>query len=105
MSPPKILKSNSLAAFAIDLLISTIFDFENFRGRVIEITPYNGLTPFAAKSLTHATILFLTASDVLVRGGMSVLSTNVSTLITQFVFPNLKNSTSSGTNFLFPNCF
>ena len=63
------------------------------------------MTPFAAKSLTHATKLFRAASEILVLGGMSVLSTKVSTLTMQFVFPKLNISTSSGTNFLFPNLF
>ena len=69
--------------------------------RFIEIIPYDGLTPFEAKSLTHATILFLAASDNFILDGMSVLCTSVSVFATILFLPKLKTSTSSESNFLF----
>jgi len=47
VSPPKILTSNSFAAFPIASPNSEIFDLEYLRGIVTEIVPNNGLTPFA----------------------------------------------------------
>ena len=57
-----------------------MFDLESFFGIVNDMIPKIGLTPFAAKSLTHDTILFLAASASSISGGRSVLSTSVSTL-------------------------
>jgi len=61
------------------------------------------LLPFAAKSLTHATTLFLAASPNYILDGISVLSTRVSVLTTILVLPELKMSKSSEINLLFPN--
>ena len=61
--------------------------------------------PLAAKSLTHATMLFLAASDNFILLGMSVLWTSVSIFVKILVFPISKNSTSSETNFLLPSPF
>jgi len=49
---------------------------------VNDTIPKIGFTPFAAKSLTHETILFLATSSSFILGGMSVLSTKVSTFKT-----------------------
>ena len=103
VSPPNILMLNSFVAFANPVAKFSIFVFVYLFGIVSETIPKLGSTPFAAKSLTHEIILFLAASSSLVPDGISVLSTSVSTLITTYFFPILKNSTSSGINFLLPN--
>src|SRR6476659_2072908 len=51
---------------------------EYFLGIPTEIRHAYGLTPFAAKSLTHAITLFLAICQGCIKEGTSVLSTNMS---------------------------
>jgi len=60
-----------------------MFDLEILLGIVSDMMPKIGFTPFAAKSLTHDTMLYLAASSSFIPGGRSVLSTNVSTFATK----------------------
>ena len=73
VSPPRIDMSYSLHAFLKPVAILSTFRRGIVFGRFTEIIPYLGLTPFAAKSLMHATTLFLAASARVILGGMSVL--------------------------------
>ena len=102
MSPPIIEISNSLHAFLKPETISLTFEREIIFGRLIEIIPYLGLTPFAAKSLTHATTLFLAASDNFILDGISVLSTNVSVFAIILILSKFKISTSSDSKSFLP---
>ena len=103
VSPPIIEIPYSLHAFLNPFTILSIFTREIVFGKFIEIIPYSGFTPFAAKSLTQAITLFLAASDNFIFLGMSVLSTIVSIFAIILVFPKVNVSTSSEINFLFPN--
>jgi len=53
-----------------------------------DTVPNLGLTPFAAKSLAHATTLFLAACLSVMPGGMSVLCTSVSMLTATCTLPD-----------------
>ena len=100
MSPPRSSNENSLHAFLNPVDNSIICFFEIFFGIVTEIIQNFGSIPFAAKSLTLETTLFLAMSIKFDLGGMSVLSTKVSIFEAHIWLPIRKISTSSGVNFL-----
>ena len=79
VSPPSIRILNFFDASAMPRAVSFI-DFTSYEdGTVTETSPKRGLTPFAAKSLTHAMTLFLAASYGFILFGTSEEAVIVST--------------------------
>ena len=79
VSPPNNWILNSLHAFEKPFDNSSTCFFDIVFGNVTDIIQNFGIIPFAAKSLTLETMLFLEISDNFEPFGISVLSTNVST--------------------------
>src|SRR5918998_1959999 len=94
VSPPTILTPNSFDAIAKPSARPSIYGcrIEQLFGMPSEITAACGLTPFAARSLTHETMLFRAVCQASMPLGTSVLATSISLLIT---IPLSNSATSS----------
>src|ERR671915_1440787 len=102
VSPPTILTPNSFDATANPSASPSISGcrIEQLFGMPSEITAACGLTPLAARSLMHETMLFRAACQASIPLGISVLSTSISLFIT---IPLSSNATSS--RLLIPSFF
>src|SRR5687768_7765825 len=102
VSPPTILTPNSFDAIAKPSASPSISGrrVDELFGMPSEITAACGLTPLAARSLMHETILFRAACQGFIPLGTSVLATSISLLIT---IPLSISATSS--RLLIPSLF
>src|SRR5918995_6744388 len=102
VSPPTILTPNSFDAIAKPSASPSIHGcrIEQLFGMPSEITAACGLTPLAARSLMHETMLYRATCQASMPMGTSVLATSISLFIT---IPLSNNATSS--RLLIPSLF